>query len=136
CKTFHKKIVAGGPLFTAEFESFFEVDHLVLNEAEITLPLFVNDIGLGKAKRIYETEQHADITESPAPDYSLLNISKYGMLSIQYSRGCPFNCDFCDITALLGHRVRIKTTSQILLELNNLKIAGWKGPVFFVDDNF
>lgn len=136
CKIMSKKIVAGGPLFTAEYENFASIDHLILNEAEITLPLFIKDIEQGIAKRIYQTEEHADITLSPLPDYSLLNISEYGMLSIQYSRGCPFNCEFCDITALLGHKVRVKTTAQILFELDNIKNTGWKGPVFFVDDNF
>ena len=136
CKSLGRKVVAGGPLFTAEYENFKEVDHLILNEAEITLPLFLQDLENGCPQRIYQTSEHADITKTPAPDYSLIDISKYGMLSLQYTRGCPFNCEFCDITALLGHKVRIKTTAQILYELDIIKKAGWKGPVFFVDDNF
>ena len=136
CKSLNKKIVAGGPLFTAEFENFKDIDHLVLNEAEITLPLFLQDLEKGCPQRIYQTSEFADITKTPAPDYSLIDISKYAMLNLQYSRGCPFNCEFCDITALLGHKVRLKTTAQILHELDIIKKAGWKGPVFFVDDNF
>ncbi|MBN2213162.1 MAG: DUF4070 domain-containing protein [Bacteroidales bacterium] len=136
CKSLNKKIVAGGPLFTAEYENFADVDHLVLNEAEITLPLFLEDLEDGCPQRIYHTLEYADMSTSPAPDYSLIDVSKYGMLNLQYTRGCPFNCEFCDITALLGHKVRFKTTTQILHELENIKNAGWKGPVFFVDDNF
>ena len=136
CKQHHKKIVAGGPLFTEDFEQFEMIDHLVLNEAEITLPLFLNDLKTNSAKRMYNTTEFADIANSPAPDYSLCKISKYSSLCIQYSRGCPFNCDFCDITALLGHKSRIKTSSQIIHELENIYNSGWKGNIFFVDDNF
>ena len=136
CKSLNKKIVAGGPLFTADHEDFNDIDYLVLNEAEITLPLFFADLHAGCPQRIYQTTEYAEVKESPIPDYSLLDISKYGMLSIQYSRGCPFNCEFCDITALFGHKVRLKTTTQILLELDYIKNCGWTGPVFFVDDNF
>lgn len=136
CKSFGKKIVAGGPLFTEDYKKFDQIDHLVLNEAEITLPLFLNDLKNGSAKRIYKTNKFADITKSPVPDYSLLKLSKYSSKSIQFSRGCPFNCEFCNITALLGHQFRAKTTSQIISELQNLYNLNWRGDVFFVDDNF
>lgn len=136
CKALDKKIVAGGPLFTEEYEDFPEVDHLVLNEAEITLPDFMMDFFSGNPKRIYQSETFADMKDSPVPDYSLIDISKYATLSIQYSRGCPYDCEFCDITALLGRKVRIKTTEQILLELTNLYQTGFRGNIFFVDDNF
>lgn len=136
CISHHKKIVAGGPLFTEEFEKFPMVDHLVLNEAEITLPLFLTDLEAGTPLKIYHTAEFADITTSPAPDYSLIRSKKYSSLCIQYSRGCPFNCDFCDITALLGHKSRIKTTAQIIAELDNIYHSNWKGNIFFVDDNF
>lgn len=136
CKSFNKKIIAGGPLFSAESKTFKDIDHLILNEAEITLPRFIEDLEKGCPEKIYQTEEFADITTSPVPAYSLLSVSDYAMMSLQYSRGCPFNCEFCDITALLGHKVRVKTTTQILDELENLLRIGWKGPVFFVDDNF
>jgi radical SAM superfamily enzyme YgiQ (UPF0313 family) len=136
CKILNKRIVAGGPLFTEEYENFPEVDHLVLNEAEITLPLFLTDMEQGIPKRIYHSTEFADITFTPVPDYTLVNLSKYASLNLQYSRGCPFNCEFCDITALFGHKPRTKTTNQILIELDNLNRLGWKGGVFFVDDNF
>jgi radical SAM superfamily enzyme YgiQ (UPF0313 family) len=136
CNTLKKIIVAGGPLFTEEYENFSTVDHLVLNEAEITLPQFLTDLELGKPKKIYQTTGFADITFTPAPDYSLVKHANYGALCLQYSRGCPFNCEFCDITALLGHKTRTKTSHQILIELDNIKRLGWTGGVFFVDDNF
>jgi radical SAM superfamily enzyme YgiQ (UPF0313 family) len=136
CRLLGKKIVAGGPLFTEDPEKFDMVDHLVLNEAEITLPLFLRDLGLGTPKKIYSTTSFADIAKSPVPDYSLIKPSKYSSISIQYSRGCPFNCDFCDITALLGHKSRIKTTAQIIHELDNIYALGWRSNLFFVDDNF
>lgn len=136
CKAHGKTVVAGGPLFTEDFEKFETVDHLVLNEAEITLPLFISDIKNNTTRRIYQTSEFAEIKESPAPDYSLINMAKYSSKCIQYSRGCPFNCDFCDITALLGHKSRVKTTTQILNELQNIYDAGGRGEIFFVDDNF
>jgi radical SAM superfamily enzyme YgiQ (UPF0313 family) len=136
CKEHKVKIVAGGPLFTEEYDHFTEVDHFVLNEAEITLPLFIEDLKIGRAERIYQSDKFADITKSPLPDYSLLKLNKYATAGIQYSRGCPFDCDFCDITALLGHHVRTKTSEQIIAELDQLLQIGWKGAVFFVDDNF
>jgi radical SAM superfamily enzyme YgiQ (UPF0313 family) len=136
CKSMGKVVVAGGPLFTEDYEKFEEVDHLVLNEAEITLPLFLADLQTGVPKRIYQTTEFADITQSPPPDYSLIRLSDYSSKSIQYSRGCPFNCEFCDITALLGHKMRTKKTAQVLNELESLYKQGWRGDIFFVDDNF
>lgn len=136
CKQHNARIVAGGPLFTEEYEQFTEIDHLVLNEAEITLPLFLKDLEEGNLKKVYRSEEFADITRSPIPDYSLLKPNAYGSAGIQYSRGCPYDCEFCDITALFGRRVRTKTSMQIISELDSLKKTGWKGTVFFVDDNF
>jgi len=136
CKKLNKKIIAGGPLFTAEHENYSMVDHLILNEAEITLKPFVDDLENGTPKRVYSSENFANVTQTPIPDYSLLNINHYASLSIQYTRGCPFNCDFCDITALFGKKVRAKSTAQIIAELNNLNELGFNGSLFFVDDNF
>jgi radical SAM superfamily enzyme YgiQ (UPF0313 family) len=136
CVELGVKIVAGGPLFTEEYEKFPEIDYLVLNEAEITLPLFIEDLQKGDPKRIYSSEKFADITKSPLPDYSLLKSGKYATAGIQYSRGCPFDCEFCDITALFGRKVRTKTSAQIIAELDQLLKIGWRGSVFFVDDNF
>jgi radical SAM superfamily enzyme YgiQ (UPF0313 family) len=127
--------VAGGPLFTMEPECFPEVDHLVLNEAELTLPAFLSDLAHGSAKHLYGSTGYADITETPAPLWHLIDLKRYASMAIQFSRGCPFNCDFCNVTALLGHRPRVKTSSQMLRELDGLYELGWRGRVFFVDDN-
>jgi radical SAM superfamily enzyme YgiQ (UPF0313 family) len=136
CIKLEKKMVAGGPLFTEEYDHFPEIDHLLLNEAEITLPLFIEDLKDGRPKKIYQSDKFADITSSPLPDYSLVNPNKYATAGIQYSRGCPFDCEFCDITALFGRVVRTKTSDQIIAELDQLFKIGWRGSVFFVDDNF
>ncbi|MBG0770997.1 MAG: B12-binding domain-containing radical SAM protein, partial [Anaerolineaceae bacterium] len=131
-----KPIIAGGPLFTAEPEAFPEVDHLILNEAEITLPMFLSDLGRGKTQRIYQTDEYADITKTPVPLWELINLRHYDSLSLQFSRGCPFNCDFCNVTALLGHRMRLKSTAQLIAELDKIYALGWRRNIFIVDDNF
>ena len=143
CKRVGVKIVAGGPLFTSNYEEFEEVDHLVLNEAEITLPVFLEDLKNGCAKHIYTAasdgqagKQWADMKKTPIPLWELVDIKKYASMSIQYSRGCPFNCEFCDITLLYGHRPRTKDKKQIIAELEDLYLRGWRSGVFFVDDNF
>jgi len=136
CKQFGVKIVAGGPLFTTAYEDFEDVDHLVLNEAEITLPLFLEDLRNGCAKHIYIAKELPDIEKTPTPDWKLINMKNYSSMNIQYSRGCPFNCEFCYISVLYGHKVRTKSKDQILAELESLYSQGWRGGVFFVDDNF
>jgi len=136
CKSLNAKIVAGGPLFTSSYEDYPQIDHLVLNEAEITLPLFLRDLSDGKTKHIYTSEAWADITTTPLPLWNLVSKQNYTSMNIQYSRGCPFDCDFCDITVLYGRKPRTKTSEQVLAELDELYFSGWRGPVFFVDDNF
>ena len=136
CKAAGLRVVAGGPLFNSEHEQFATVDHFVLNEAELTLPPFLADLAQGRPQRIYSSAQFAALRQTPMPLWRLLDLKRYGSMSIQFSRGCPFNCDFCNVTALLGHRVRIKSASQIIAELDSLYALGWRGSVFFVDDNF
>jgi radical SAM superfamily enzyme YgiQ (UPF0313 family) len=131
-----KKVVAGGPLFTAEYEQFDLVDYLVLNEGEITLPQFLTDLEQGHPKHLYTSDQYPDIQKSPTPLWNLINLKQYDSMSVQFSRGCPFNCDFCNITVLLGHRPRTKTAAQIITELDSLYALGWRRNFFFVDDNF
>ena len=137
CRDFGVKIVAGGPLFTQDYENYPEINHFILNEAEITLPEFLNDIESGHIpKKVYKTNKYADIRQTPVPDYYLLSRKDYAFMNVQVSRGCPFSCDFCEITTLLGHKVRIKNTNQILNELQELYDLNWRGPVVIVDDNF
>lgn len=132
-----KKIVAGGPLFTTGFEEFLgDVDHFILGEAEDVLPLFLNDLKNGNLRKIYRSEQWPDINKTPIPAWGLVDIKKYASVGIQFSRGCPFNCEFCDIVLLNGRFPRTKNKEQILNELDALYQRGWRGSVFFVDDNF
>lgn len=136
CKEAGVAVVAGGPLFTGDPESFADVDHLVLNEAEITLSMFLADLQQGCAKRVYTTSEFPDIQQTPAPRWELLDMRRYATMSIQFSRGCPYDCEFCNITTLFGRRPRTKTAEQIIGELDALYALGWRGGVFFVDDNF
>jgi radical SAM superfamily enzyme YgiQ (UPF0313 family) len=136
CKGSGVKVIAGGPLFTAHPEEYGHVDHLVLNEAEITLPLFLQDLAKGMPQRVYTSPRWADLAATPVPRFDLLTLKKYASMNIQYSRGCPFDCDFCNITVLYGRAPRTKDTAQVLAELERLHQLGWKGSVFIVDDNF
>jgi len=138
CRKLGAKIFAGGPLFTPGNEDFGfdDIDYLVFNEAENIMPLLLEDLEKGCAKHIYTSEERPDVRESPVPLWSLINKRQYHVMSIQYCRGCPFNCEFCDIIALNGHRPRTKDKSQILAELEALYDMGWRDRIFFVDDNF
>jgi len=108
----------------------------VLNESELTLPEFLEDFFIRKPRRIYASGSFADLKKVPPPRWELLDLKRYAGMSIQFSRGCPFQCDLCNVTALLGHRVRTKTSRQILTELDGLYRLGWRDEIFFVDDNF
>lgn len=136
CRQHGVKTVAGGPLFTTSPADFDDVDHLVLNEAEVTLPSFLEDLQRNEAAHLYSSDERADLPRTPIPLWELIDISNYAAMNIQYSRGCPFDCEFCDITALFGRKPRTKTVSQILAELESLYARGWRGGIFFVDDNF
>ena len=136
CRKLGAKVVAGGPLFTTGYEEFDGVDHFVLGEAEITLPPFLADLDKGCAKHIYASNERPDIKKTPIPLWSLINMKKYSSMNIQYSRGCPFNCEFCDIIILNGHKPRTKDKDQMLGELEVLYRQGWRSGVFVVDDNF
>ena len=135
CKAAGRQVVAGGPLFSSEPESFPQVDHLVLGEAELSLPAFLADWQRSAARPQYRAEGFADIHDTPAPLWELADLRHYGCASIQFSRGCPFHCDFCSVTAMFGRRPRTKTAAQVRAELETLHRCGWKGGIFFVDDN-
>ena len=136
CKDCKAKIVAGGPLFTTGYEEFDGVDHFVLGETEVTMPPFLEDLEKGCAQHIYTSNKRPDLGKTPIPLWSLIDMKKYSSMSLQYSRGCPFNCEFCDIIILNGHKPRTKDKEQMLAELEALYHRGWRGGVFVVDDNF
>lgn len=136
CNELGAKLVAGGPLFTTRYENFAEVDHFVLGEAEVTLPLFLADLDKGCAQHIYLSDERPSISQTPVPLWSLINMKQYSSMSLQYSRGCPYDCEFCDIIILNGHTPRTKDKEQVVNELEALYNHGWRGGVFVVDDNF
>ncbi|MHA1727922.1 MAG: B12-binding domain-containing radical SAM protein [Promethearchaeota archaeon] len=132
----HKKIVAGGPAFTSLTDKFHNVDHFVLGEAEITLQPFLDDLKNGDLKRIYTSKERPDITNTPVPLWSLIDFNVYSTMLVQFSRGCPFNCEFCDIIIMNGRIPRTKTTEQMIVEFQSLYDSGYRGSLFIVDDNF
>jgi radical SAM superfamily enzyme YgiQ (UPF0313 family) len=136
CKSLGKTIVAGGPLFTHEHEKFPEIDHFILNEGEITIPQFLKDLEEGIPKKIYKTDEFADVHNTPLPDWSLVNFNDYTSAIVQYSRGCPYLCDFCDVTTLFGRIPRTKTVDQMVNELDIIVKSGSPEVIFFADDNF
>ncbi|MFC1569455.1 B12-binding domain-containing radical SAM protein [bacterium] len=136
CQSLGVKVVAGGPMVTTEYETFTGIDHLILNEAEETLPFFINDLKAGCAKPVYSSEHFPELHETPLPRWDLLEKKKYASMSVQYSRGCPFDCEFCSITMLNGRKPRTKSAELFLSELESLYRFGWRGAVFIVDDNF
>jgi len=137
CKAMGKRVVAGGPLFTGCMDEFDGlVDHFVLNEAEVTLTPFIRDIENSTPARMYASSEWCDLSTSPVPRRDLIDTRYYAAMNIQYSRGCPFDCEFCNITSLFGRVPRTKTVGQMLKELDSIHALGWKGCVFIVDDNF
>lgn len=136
CKQYPAKVIAGGPLFTQDYANYPQINHFILNEAELTMPEFLMDLHDGNTKRIYLTKEYADLSLTLVPDYHLLKRNAYAFMNMQVSRGCPFNCNFCEITALLGHKVRMKSSEQVLNELETLYKLNWRGPIAVVDDNF
>ncbi|UCB42861.1 MAG: B12-binding domain-containing radical SAM protein [Dehalococcoidales bacterium] len=136
CKHLGAKIVAGGPLFTTEFEEFNDIDYFVLGEAEVTLPPFLEDLEKGQARHIYASNERPDISTTPIPLWSLIDMKQYSTMNLQYSRGCPYDCEFCDIIILNGRTPRTKSKEQLISEMDSLYEQGWRGGLFIVDDNF
>jgi len=137
CHKLETPVIAGGPLFNSLPDKFIaHVDHLILNEAELSLPPFLEDLEKGTPKKVYRASTFPDLSLTPIPRWDLLKVKKYATLMLQCSRGCPFNCEFCDITALYGRNPRVKPAEQMLAELEAIYALGWRGMIFFVDDNF
>src|ERR1051326_2912596 len=136
CKARGKRVVVGGPYVSTSAEHLPDADHIFVGEAETTLPEFVHDLELGTARRIYQAAERPALSATPVPDFRLAELSRYSAMSVQYSRGCPFNCEFCDIIEIYGRNPRIKQPEQVLAELERIRATGHRGSVFFVDDNF
>lgn len=136
CSTLGKTIIAGGPLFTTGHESFPEIQHFVLGEAEYTIPQLVEDMTAGQVRKFYQSENRPDVSKVPVPRWDLIDFGNYVTLAVQFSRGCPFNCEFCDIIIMNGRVPRTKTPEQLVNELEAIRARGWKNMVFIVDDNF
>jgi len=131
-----KKVVLGGPYVTSTIEELPHADHIFQGEAETTLPEFFTDLERGEAKRIYKALERPPMSISPTPDFDIVDLKRYSCMSVQYSRGCPFSCEFCDIIEIYGRVPRTKSNHQLLTEFDELNRRGWRGPVFIVDDNF
>ncbi len=136
CRLFGKTIVAGGPFPTSDHENIEGVDHFLTGEVEETLMDFLQDLEKGSAKPVYSKPSYPDIANRPVPRFDLLDIDAYGSMAVQFSRGCPFHCEFCDIWTIYGNKPRLKSAGAILKELDTLFNLGWRGAVFIVDDNF
>jgi radical SAM superfamily enzyme YgiQ (UPF0313 family) len=131
-----KRVVLGGPYVTSTIEELPDADHIFRGEAEQTLPEFVEDLARGETKRVYQAAERPALATTPIADFGLANLKRYSAMSVQYSRGCPFSCEFCDIIEIYGRIPRTKSNQQILAEFDALKALGWRGTVFIVDDNF
>jgi radical SAM superfamily enzyme YgiQ (UPF0313 family) len=134
-----KPVAVGGPYVTSVPDAAQEAgaDFLVLDEGEITLPLLVEALERGETSGIFRSNgEKPDVTSTPIPRYDLLDLSAYSDMSVQFSRGCPFQCEFCDIIVLYGRKPRTKTPAQLIAELEYLYELGWRRSIFVVDDNF
>jgi radical SAM superfamily enzyme YgiQ (UPF0313 family) len=136
CKALGKPVAVGGPYVSTSAEHLPEADHIFVGEAETTLPEFLKDLESGEPKHIYQAAERPALTSTPVPHFHLVDSPRYSAMSVQYSRGCPFQCEFCDIIEIYGRVPRTKTNEQMLAELDALRAAGWRGLVFIVDDNF
>lgn len=135
-KQFNKTVVAGGPYVTVSHNEIKNVDHFLFGEVEETLQVFLKEYENGTAKHQYSALNVPDLTYTVLPRFDLLKIDAYASMSIQFSRGCPFNCEFCDVWQIYGRKPRMKSTQNMIAELDKLDELNWRGAVFVVDDNF
>src|SRR5437660_6129115 len=136
CKDRGKRVVLGGPYVTTTIEDLPDADHVFIGEAETTLPEFIRDLERGQTKRTYEAKERPALSATPLADFRLADFKRYSAMSVQYSRGCPFSCEFCDIIEIYGRVPRTKSNQQMIAEFDALRALGWRGTVFIVDDNF
>jgi len=136
CRAIGLRTVVGGPIASSLSPEEINADHLVIGEAESLVAALAQDLEQGTAKSVYQAAERPDLETSPLPDLSVIKMKRYSTMTVQYSRGCPFNCEFCDIIEIYGRRPRTKAVRQVILELDQLHAAGWREAVFIVDDNF
>ncbi|MEK6335591.1 MAG: B12-binding domain-containing radical SAM protein [Acidobacteriota bacterium] len=136
CKSRGKRVVLGGPYVTTTIEDLPDADHIFLGEAETTLPQFIEDLARGEAKRSYQAPERPPLSVTPLAHFHLANLKRYSAMCVQYSRGCPYSCEFCDIIEIYGRVPRTKSIQQMLAEFDALRDLKWRGTVFIVDDNF
>jgi radical SAM superfamily enzyme YgiQ (UPF0313 family) len=136
CRAFGLRTVVGGPIASSVPAAELKADHVVIGEAESLIAEFALDLKQGTARPVYQANERPEMSTSPLPDLSLIKMHRYSTMAVQYSRGCPFNCEFCDIIEIYGRRPRTKAVAQVLAELDQLLEAGWREAVFIVDDNF
>lgn len=136
-RAFGKRTFLGGPWASSEPEKLQHMaDHILVGEAEEVFAAIAVDLELGTAQAVYRVGDKPDMSNSPIPRFDLLKREMYTSMPVQFSRGCPFQCDFCDIITIYGRKPRTKSPAQLIAELDTLKTLGWRNEVFIVDDNF
>jgi len=136
CRARGLRTVVGGPISSSVPAVELKADHVVIGEAESLIGELARELEQGTARPVYQAAERPEMCTSPLPDLSLIKMKRYSTMTVQYSRGCPFNCEFCDIIEIYGRRPRTKAVAQVLAELEQLHAAGWRDSVFIVDDNF
>ncbi len=136
CRARGLRTVVGGPIASSVSAAELKADHVVIGEAESLIANLARELEAGTARPVYQATERPEMAASPLPDLSLIKMKRYSTMTVQYSRGCPFNCEFCDIIEIYGRRPRTKAVAQVLAELDQLLAAGWREAVFIVDDNF
>ena len=136
CRARGLRTVVGGPIASSISATALKADHVVIGEAEELIATLARDLEAGEAQPVYQAAESPAMNISPLPDLSLIKMRRYNTMTVQYSRGCPFNCEFCDIIEIYGRQPRTKAVAQVLAELDQLHQAGWRDAVFVVDDNF
>jgi radical SAM superfamily enzyme YgiQ (UPF0313 family) len=132
-----RRTMIGGPFASSEPDLLLQVaDHVVVGEPDEVFPEIAADLERGSAKRLYVVNEKPDVSKTPPPRFDLLQLGKYASMGVQFSRGCPFQCEFCDIITIYGRKPRTKRPAQLLAELDRLYELGWREEVFVVDDNF
>jgi len=136
CRARGLRTVVGGPIASSMSAAELRADHIVIGEAESLITTLASDLTVRRAQPVYQAAERPAMSISPLPDLSLIKMHRYSTMTVQYSRGCPFNCEFCDIIEIYGRQPRTKAVAQVLAELDQLREAGWRDAVFVVDDNF